>query len=98
MRALDAEVHDPESLSQRRGDRGIAHGLVHASPPHATDGWHHAHDDMERVMRLDRLTLLVRRACTLGFRLAPGALAFATVAKQFLLHMPLARPPRPRRF
>jgi hypothetical protein len=97
VRPLDAQMDDPESLAQRCGDRGIAHGLVQFPSPHIADLPHHAHDDMQRMIRLDRLAPGMGRASPRLPGLAPGSVPLPAMPKQLLLHMPLPRPPRPRR-
>jgi hypothetical protein len=93
---LDARMHDPDPLAHRGRDRRFAHGLVHRAAPQVADGGHDAHDDVQRVMWLERRPLLVPRSGTSALRLAPGALALAAMTEQLLLDMPLARPLRRR--
>jgi hypothetical protein len=60
MRPLNADVHDPHPFAQRRNDRRVTHGLVERASTHVPDNRHDAHHDMQRVARLDGLSLLVR--------------------------------------
>ena len=49
--ALNAEVHDPELLAPRGGQRGLAHRLVRRATAQIADRTNHAHDDVHRMPR-----------------------------------------------
>jgi hypothetical protein len=53
VRALQAEVDDPEPPAERRGDRGGTHRLIHRASTKAAHRRHDAHHDMQRMMRLE---------------------------------------------
>jgi len=96
MRALQADVHDPDPLTDRGNDRRLAHRPVHQPAPQAADRRHDAQHDVQCMIRLHVGPLLVARSRALSLRRTPGTLALATSTEQLLLHVPLARPPRPR--
>src|ERR1044071_1349430 len=73
VRSLDAELDDAEVLAPRCGERGLADGLVHASPAQVADGADYPQDDVNRVPRVEERSLLVRRAGPLALRRAPRA-------------------------
>src|SRR5262245_51607418 len=80
MRLLQRDVHDAKPLAQRRGDRSVAHRLVHPAPPQAP---HHRRDAHHHVQRVGRFEVRPRRvplACSSPLRLATGATASATSA------------------
>jgi hypothetical protein len=95
---LQADVHDPKPLAQRRGDRGVAHRLVQLAPPQAADRRRDPHHDVQRVIRLELRPRLVPfpRARTSG--LSPGAAPLAAAPEQLLLDVsPVPRALRLRR-
>src|SRR5215475_12036147 len=98
MRPLNADVHDPEPLTNRSHHRRIAHCLVHGSSSQIPDGIHHPHHHVERMSWLDHRPRVVLRARPLSLRLPTRTLALPAPPKQLLLHMPLALSLRPRRF
>src|SRR5690348_1538074 len=51
--ALQADVDDTKSFAPRRGERCIAHGLVHVAPPQAAHCRHDAHRHVKRMVRLE---------------------------------------------
>ena len=96
VRALDADVHDPEALPERGGDRRFAQRLVHRTLAQVADGLDDAHHDVQRMIRPDRRSRAMTRARAAPARLPPGSLAPPAVAEQLLLHVPLPRFPSPR--
>jgi len=81
MRALQADVHDPDALAQASGDRRVAHGLVQCSSPHVADGCHDAQHDVQCLIRPDLRTRLMRRPGTCALRLAPCSFALTAASK-----------------
>jgi hypothetical protein len=73
--ALDAEVHDPEVLAPRGGQRGLANRLVGRAAAQTAEGSNHAQDDVHRMPRLQLGTHLVRRTGTRPLGLSTGPLA-----------------------
>jgi hypothetical protein len=58
--SLDAELHDPEVLAQRRGQRRLADRLVHAPPPQVADRVHRSQRHVHGIPRMQVRPLLVR--------------------------------------
>jgi hypothetical protein len=73
VRALDAEVHDPEARAPGRRQRRLADRLVHAAPTEIPDRAHHAEHDVDRVPPVQERPLLVRRPGTRPLRRPTGA-------------------------
>jgi len=60
VRALNAEVHDPEVLTQSGGERGLADRLVHTPAAQAADRTDDPQDDMDGMPRVEKRPLFVR--------------------------------------
>ena len=100
VRALDAELHDPEVLAPRGGQRGFADRLVDAAPPQIADGGDHPQRHVDRVTGVEIRPRLVRRPGPLPFRrttcTAPLAAALLEQYQLFALLTLLASPIRGR--
>jgi hypothetical protein len=97
MRALQADVDDPEPLAQRRGDRGVAQRLVHRAPPQAPHLRRHPHHDVQRMVRLELRPRFMSLAGTCAPGLPPCTAPLAAAPKQLLLSSPPRLATRPRR-
>jgi hypothetical protein len=96
VRPLQADVHDPEPLAHRRGDRGLAQRLVHPAPPQAPHRGHDPHHHMQRVVPLEGRPCLVPLPRPRSPRLSPGPAPLAATPEQLLLDMSLSRTLRRR--
>ena len=96
VRALKADVYDPDPLTDRRNNGRFAYRPVHVAAAQASDDRDYPQHDVQRLVRFDLRSLLVRRPCPLALRRPPGALALPAVLEQLLLHMPPAPTPRIR--
>jgi hypothetical protein len=97
MVALEADVDDPEPLSQRGGDRGVAHRLVQLAPSQAAHRRCDADHDVQRMIRLELQTRLVPFPRTRALGLSPGTTPLSAAPEQLLLDVPLALTLRLRR-
>ena len=87
VRALDAQLHDPEPLAPGGGQRRLADRLIGQPAPQAPDRTHHAQRHVDRMPRLQVEPCLVRRpgACALARTPSPAAFAAALLEQHQLL-------------
>ncbi|HMG24986.1 MAG TPA: hypothetical protein VK607_26800 [Kofleriaceae bacterium] len=87
VRALDAEVDDPEVLALRGDERGLADRLVDAAPLQVADRADDPQHDVDRIARVEIWPSLVRRprARAPGRPAGPAPLAAALLPQDQLL-------------
>src|SRR3954463_11209313 len=87
MRALDADVHDPEVGATKRRDHCLAKSVVGIEPAKALNLFEGADRDLHGLARLERRTTRVRRTRPLGKARASRACALSTAALAVLVDL-----------
>src|SRR5437016_14307787 len=89
MGALNAQLHDPEVFSTRRGQRRLANRLIRAASTQVADRAHDAERDMHWISRVQHRPLLVRRPGPGALRRPPlpASLAAALLEQRQLLRL-----------
>jgi len=87
--ALQADMNDPEPFAQRRGDRGIAHRLVHRTPAQAADHRHDPHHDVQRMVRFECGSSIVPFPGPRALGLSSCSTPLAAAPEQLPLNMSL---------
>ena len=82
VRALHAQVHDPERLELQHRERRLADRQIHVARAQRADARHHARHDMHRLARAQLRPALVPLARPRPLRRSPGARALAAVGAE----------------
>ena len=87
MRALEAEVDDPEVVAPRGGVERVAERVVGARAAEVPDGGHDTHDDVHGLARREPRASLVAFARTQPAGRPAGAVALAAAALAVLVEL-----------